>query len=566
MIPNSSSQPDDFLQDSCEDLFDLDRVNSIMVEDLISSLESKPCKDIYQVSTNLLKYVSKAISLPLTHVFNLSLDQGVFPEAFKLSRTVPIFKAGDPSDMNNYRPISCLPTMSKVLEKYVSNKLRSFLAINNLLYEFQFGFQAKTSTIHPIMHIIDFISKGFNNNEYSVAVFLDLKKAFDVVDHDILLKKLESLGIGGSSLNWFRSYLKNRKQTVQVNGEFSSFYSEISMSVLQGSLLGPLLFLCFINDLPLSNSLFNILFADDTTALVRGKNLQDLVSTVNVELQKLGVWMRSNKLAINTSKTKIMIFHRNKIVPHSEFFYNDNDPNTVQNPDLIHPVEVINNSSKVPAFKMLGVYLDENLSFSYHVKYVLAKISKSLFLMRSAKNVLSSKALRSVYYALIHSHLLYCLPAYSCTSNSNINSLFVKQKKAIRLVCQAKYNAHTSPLFYSQGILPLPELVKLHKLSFIHAFYLDRLPRSFSTMFSSNNERQHSYEFRNNINFQIPCVRTEFIKRFPLFDFPTQWNNLPEEIKSITSTRQFKSCLYTTSITNLLEFHCERLLCPSCIL
>ena len=564
-IPNTCVQPEEYLQEPTCESFSFDRLNSIMVEELINSLDSKPCKDIYEISTSLIRFVSKEISCPLAHIFNLSLDQGTFPDALKISRTVPVFKSGDPSDMNNYRPISCLPAMSKILEKFVSLKLRSYLTSNVLLNKFQFGFQAKTSTVHPIMHIIDFITQGFKNNEYSVAVYLDFKKAFDVVNHDILLKKLNKLGINGVCLKWFCSYLKNRRQTVQVNGKFSTFYSDISMSVLQGSLLGPLLFLCFINDMPLSNALFNILFADDTTCLTRGKNLSELVDFVNTELQKLGVWIRANKLAINASKTKIMIFHKNKTIPQVNFVFNNNDPDMLQDPSLIYPVEIINNNSPTPAFKMLGIYLDENLSFNYHVKQLSSKISKSLYLMRSARYVLTSKGLKSVYYALIHSHLIYCLPAYSCTSKSNINSIFLKQKQAIRLICHAKYNAHTAPLFYSQGILPFTELINLHQLSFIHSFHLKLLPNSFLNFFLPNSARELNYEFRNVTNYLVPMVRAEFLKKYPLYLFPVLWNSLPNELKNLTSLRQFKSNIYNSSMSTLLNFRCERLFCPSCI-
>ena len=196
----------------------------------------------------------------------------------------------------------------------------SYVIDNNLLYDLQFGFQPGKSTVHPLMHVIDYISKAFNNDEFAVAVFLDLQKAFDLVDHSILLMKLEKIDVHGLALKWFKSYLSDRKQFVMVNGNLSDFFTLINISVLQGSILGPLLFLIFINDMHSSNNLLNIHFADDTSVLCKGKNLEELVQLVNFEVQKLGIWLRANKLAVNASKTKVMIFHhKGKKIPDVNF-------------------------------------------------------------------------------------------------------------------------------------------------------------------------------------------------------------------------------------------------------
>jgi len=273
----------------------------------------------------------------------------------------------------------------------VFSKVLNAIDLNSIIYKYQFGFQSKLSTLHPLMHTLKFITEALNENDFAAAIFLDLQKAFDLVNHDILLLKLEKIGIRGIHLKWFESYLKNRKQVVMVNGVFSEFYCSIIMSVLQGSILGPILFLLFIN------SLLNILFADDTTGLVRGPNITDLASVLNLELQKMGTWLRANKLSINASKTKIMIFHpKNKFVPDVDFFFNNNDIDKPENPDLIYPIERILNSSKVRAYKVLGVYFDENLSFDFHISQLISKLNRSLYMMRNAKNVLSLSGLKSL--------------------------------------------------------------------------------------------------------------------------------------------------------------------------
>ena len=189
------------------------------------------------------------------------------------SRVCPVFKQANPSDINNYRHISCLPVFSKIFEKIVYNQLFQFLHINNIINPNQFGFQPGKSTVHPLIHIVNYIAEAFNKNKFVIAVFLDLSKAFDMVSHGILLDKLRILGIGDIGINWFRSYLTNRKMYTMVNGHLSKYFRILTRSVPQVSILGPLLFLLFINDMPNSNSLINLLFADDTTALTSGEEM-----------------------------------------------------------------------------------------------------------------------------------------------------------------------------------------------------------------------------------------------------------------------------------------------------
>ena len=186
------------------------------------------------------------------------------PEKLKLSRIVPIFKSGDPLSCDNYRPIALVSSLSKILEKYVAIKLTNHLQLNKLLYQHQYGFQRGISTENNLLNVVNFVSSALNKGEYCIGLFLDLKKAFDVCSHDILLKKLEKFGIFDSSLQWFKTYLSNRKQIVDINGNYSEIKT-INISVLQGSILGPILFLCYINDLYKATDLASFLFADDTS-------------------------------------------------------------------------------------------------------------------------------------------------------------------------------------------------------------------------------------------------------------------------------------------------------------
>ena len=234
----------------------------------------------------MIKFIGDEISFPLAHIFNISLREGVFPEKLKLCRVIPIFKTGNPLECDNYRPISLLSSISKVLEKIVAQKLIAHLLDNDLLYVHQYGFLPNRSTEHNLLQIINYISNALNDGDFCIGVFLDLKKAFDVCSHEILLKKLQKMGIRGNAYKWFENYLAGRSQFVDINGSKSDPL-DINISVIQGSILGPILFLCYINDFYAATTLFSVLFADDTTGLGKGKNLRELTLYVNGELQKI---------------------------------------------------------------------------------------------------------------------------------------------------------------------------------------------------------------------------------------------------------------------------------------
>ena len=459
-----------------------------------------------------------------------------------------------------------MPVISKIIEKLVCKRLYHYLTANSLLYDLQFGFQAGKSTVHPLIHILNYITKAINKNEFVISVFLDFQKAFDLVDHPILLKKLSKLGIRNIELKWFENYLKDRKQFVMVNGVLSDFATFINISVLQGSILGPLLFLCFINDMHLSNKLVNFHFADDTTALAKSTNIFELANSVNLEIQKLGMWLRANKLAINASKTKIMIFHpKGKQIPNNlEFWFNNNDVNSFQDPKHIYAIERISNLSRPhPAFKILGVWLDENLNFDYHVSVVTKKISKALYFLKKVKNILSIKALKSLYYALIHPHFLYCLLIYSCTHPKNLNKLYKMQKQCIRSISNAKYNAHTDPLFSSFDILPFPDLIEHEKLKFMHSVVFNYAPASFNNEFAKNSENRE-YLLRNNEDFIVPRIHINFLNRFPLVSFPVGWNALDHQLKTIFNKKEFKTRIKKSLIQKYENFKCGKLFCYVC--
>ena len=234
------------------------------------------------------------------HLCNLSFITGIVPKELKLAKVVPVFKSGANNEFTNYRPISVLCTLSKIYERLVYNRLINFLLKNDALYKYQFGFRDKHSTELALILLMDKITAAFDNNEFTVAVFLDLSKAFDMVNHSIIINKLEHYGVRGIPLSWFKSYFSYRKQYVSYNGTDSSLCNTISCDVPQGSILGPLLFSIFINDLHnASNSLFYILFADDSNLLLNGPNINELCKQINQEIKTVVEWFKVNKLCLN---------------------------------------------------------------------------------------------------------------------------------------------------------------------------------------------------------------------------------------------------------------------------
>jgi hypothetical protein len=249
------------------------------------------------------------------------------------------------------------------------------------------------------------------------------------------------MGILGTTYNWFASYLSNRAQCVDINGQFSYFLA-LDISVIQGSTLGPILFLCYINDFWSASTLFSLLFADYTTGLAKSKILSKLTEYVNTELQKIALWYRANKMAVNASKTKFIVFrtHGKQINPdHCRIVFNINEIGHPVNPDLIKPIERVHNEGDETNFKLLGVYLDEYLSFNDHITKLCAKISKSLYWLNRIKNFVNVKALKTLYSAMVHSNITYCINVYGCANNSTLKPLVIKQKQAIRIISHAGY-------------------------------------------------------------------------------------------------------------------------------
>jgi len=538
----------------------------------LDNLLSKTSLDLSNLSMSLLKKVIRTIERPILHIFNKSITTGVVPSKLKIAKVVPVFKSGDSQDMNNYRPISLLSNFAKILEKIVYNRLVEFLCDKNIISQRQFGFRKGHSTTHPMSLLLNNIGNALNGKKHSIVIFCDLKKAFDTCNIEILLKKLERIGICGIELNWFKNYLSHRKQFVFINGAESELM-DIVIGVPQGSILGPILFLLYINDLPGASNLLSFLFADDTALFDSDSDINVLITRVNAEFKKVCTYFRQNRLVLHPEKTKFIIFTNSHTVSQSDYeiFIDNNNPNQTDADNVFKLVRV-KNSDKVPAIKYLGVYFDPNLTFKYHIDFINLKLSKALYGLRSVKNLLPEKSLAILYYSLFNSHLIYANEIWSCTNESNLKPLFIKQKQAIRIISKAKFNAHTEPLFKRKHILPLFDLLNFCKLKFMFDIVHKTSPTALHGTFIRNIDYRRTvpndddiHPLRNDNEFFVPFSRLEQISQFPYVLLPKLWNDLPAETALIANRIRFHTELKRLYLSKLSDVPiCNRLLCPAC--
>lgn len=545
-IPESSTHFTDYLPPPANNSFFMGPVTPLDIMYYILTTKKKKSQDINEISTDLLHHVAIPVAVPLSHIFNLSIVNGIFPDAFKLSKIIPIFKSSDMKDMDNYRGVSITDIFSKIFERIVNTRLTNFLVNNDFFYTHQFGFLKNKSTNHAVLDFINFISDNLNKGNVLLGLFMDVRKCFDCISHSILFKKLENAGIRGNALKWFKSFFNGRKQKVKIGNEFSNNTCEIDISTFQGSVLGVLTFLIFINDVHYCTNAFSVLFADDIQALTVGRTLDEVMITANIELDKLCNWYKANKLSIHPDKSHFMIFSSNRNILASTPIFNDeyylplflnNNPPGECDISKISLIKMIpNNENK--SIRMLGVLLDKNLNFSEHCKYIHGKISRSLFSLNQVKNILNKDCMKLVFQAHVQSHLEYCSNILCMAPEKYLKPLKIVQKKAIRLVCGADYHDHTSPLFKEENILPLAQLIDYNIIKFVLDYKLNRLPDAFSNLWIENQYRG-GYILRNAEDFYIPHVRCISFFKHPLYHFPRVWNELPERLKNVTNRTTF---------------------------
>ena len=373
----------------------LSPTDSEEIKALIMNLPAKNSSGCDDISNNLLKKLCSSLFSPLEMIFNKSLNEGVFPELMKLADICPLFKSKLENDANNYRPISLLMTISKVLEKIVYQRTYSFMESTGQIYNSQYGFRSQHSCENTDAELTSEIVKGLQNGMYTVALFLDLSKALDTLEHEVLLDKMYRYGIRGTSLNWFKSYLENRKIRVKCQVASSrkleySDYQIVNYGTPQGSCLGPLIFLIFTNDLHQHlNHCASILFADDTTLYKTHRNLNYLKWCIQDDMQTLADWFKANKLTLNLEKTICLLFQQSGSCKELE---------------LVVDNVTIRTSKET---KFLGMWLDQHLTWSTHIQKLVTKLKRNINLLKHGNRLMTTDCKRLVYFAHIQSHLQY---------------------------------------------------------------------------------------------------------------------------------------------------------------
>ena len=307
-IPNVHTDSLSFMNGNYVDSLYLNPVTEEEIFKLIKDEKRDKACGFDNISINFVKDVAHHLLKPITCIFNCSLSTGIFPQDLKTARVIPLFKAGDPEVFSNYRPVSILPCFSKLLEKVFHNRLSEYVNVNKMLFNGQYGFRKNCSTTFALLDLMEDITKAIDDKKFTVGLFIDLKKAFDTIDHEILLKKLYFYGVRGTAYNWIESYLSSRFQYCCYNS-VSSAKLPISCGVPQGSILGPLLFILYINDMANVSTLLKfIIFADDTNIFYSHKSLVEIQKVMNTELCKLSLWFKCSKLSLNVLKTNFIIF------------------------------------------------------------------------------------------------------------------------------------------------------------------------------------------------------------------------------------------------------------------
>ena len=326
-----------------------------------------------------MKNIAHNIVQPLNHICNLSFASGTVPKNMKISKVVPLFKSGDKSQFTNYRPVALLKQFSKVLEKLFCKRLNKFIEKNNLISESQYGFRPSRSTSAALLELTEELTSSIDNGDSTIGVFIDLSKAFDTIDHTLLIKKLENFGIRGIVLEWLKSYLSDRKQYVKLNTSTSDLLPLVC-GVPQGSVLGPILFILYVNDIcNVSNILKLILFADDTNLFISGRDLPSLCHIITNELTKMYKWFNVNKLSLNVSKTNFMVFSNKKVNQELNILINN------------MRIEQVENT------KFLGVQIDNKLNWKAHIVKLKSKLCKAISIIYRCSSLVNELALRTLY-------------------------------------------------------------------------------------------------------------------------------------------------------------------------
>ena len=518
------------------DSFTLSPIEEDFVFNELKTLNINKSTGLDNIPARFLRDGAIELKKIITHIINLSILSGAVPDDFKYARVQPLFKRDSKTEVSNYRPISILCVVSKVLEKAVYVQVEDYLVKNNILYNFQSGFRGTFSTDTCLIHLTDHIRVQMSQGNYTGMVLLDLQKAFDTVDHVILCKKLKAMGI--CSIDWFNSYLSNRQQVVNVN-KVQSKPLAVTCGVPQGSILGPLLFLCYINDMPSCVKCKLLLYADDSALLVSDKDPAAVAEILSAELDSCRKWLIDNKLSLHLGKTVSILFgSKNKIKKADNF-------------KVLCEGKQIESATSV---KYLGVSFDQQLSGELIANSIIKKTGDRLkFLYRQAY-FLNTKSRKTLCSALIQCYFDYsCSSWFSALPVHLKNKLQIMQNKMVRFILAKDSRAHIGQKELDiAGFLNVKDRVSQLKLNHVYRITCNATPDYLRDNFIKVSDFHQHNTRTSDLNFIVPISFSSINNTF----FATairEWNNLPANIKMSTSLQQFKKlvkCHLATKATS----------------
>jgi hypothetical protein len=485
-------------------------VTSKEIKDIMKSIKNKNSFGYDEISSRVLKLSMPFIIAPLVHLCNRSLLTGIFPSRLKYSQVYPIFKKGEKTDISNYRPISLLTSFSKIFEKVIFNRLHTHVTVNNLLNSDQYGFRKRCSTETATFNLINNILQALDDKKMVSGIFCDLSKAFDSVEHKTLLEKLKFYGIQGIFLKLIASYLDKRYQRIVIQkksiGNWVSNWAHIKRGVPQGSILGPLFFLLYINDLPavISSMSKPTLFADDINLTVIAPDSTQLKSHLVTVFGKIMDWFQANSLTLNLSKTHFIYFKTKMIQPAlSTLKFKDKQINSADCTDF------------------LGVTLDSVLSWQGQITKVITKLNSACYAIRTLKSILTIEDLKMVYFAYAHTIIMYGLPFWGNAVDSG--NVFIAQKRIIRVIFNVGPKQSCRELFRRLNILPFYS-------QYMYSLLL--LVAKSASKFVINNEI-YTINTRHSTNLHVPSVNLTKCKKGPYYMGIKLFNHLPEDIRKL---------------------------------
>ena len=510
--------------------FKLATVTTDEVFKKLSALPTHKATGHDSIPAKFLRDSAGTIAPIITHIFNLSIKQGVCPSDFKLAKVKPLHKKGCKLEPGNYRPISILPSISKVMEKIVYEQVARYLEEKKLIYEFQSGFRESHSTDTCLLYLNDRIKREVDSGKYCGMVMLDLQKAFDTVNHSILIDKLEAIGLDNNAVSWMHSYLVGREQRVEVNGTLSPPLP-ITCGVPQGSILGPLLFLVYVNDMASACDCSLFLFADDSALLVSDRDKLKVEKALSSELNKICTWLNDNKLSIHLGKTESILFGSIPKLSKVDSF-------TIKVGD-----NVITNKTEIT---YLGCILEANLSSEKMTTKVVKKVNQRIRFLHRIAPLVGRDTLKTLARALIQPHFDYGVHVwYRDASKALKIKLQTAQNKLIRLLLNLPSRAHlTANHMLSMGWLLVADRVQFLAMGLVYKIhYTSKIPMYLSRYFQNVKDVHHHNTRGSSTNHVQPRFSTKKGSNSFASYTTNMWNSLPTAIKESKSLISFKTAL-----------------------